>query len=242
MTPARKPVSPATKRSRLELTSPLELPARAVDGFRSMLASGAHPTTPAEEAAGSRLGTGLQPPEPGGATPAHLDRAFLFVDLSGFTAFVDREGEHAAIEVLTHFRAAARDVAARRGVRVGKWLGDGVMLVGTDPAIIAAAAGELRCRMEGSGFAIHAGLASGPVLLFEGDDYIGRPVNLAARLCDAAGPGEILALLGGDDLPTWMAVDGTVTVHVLGMGKVPGVSQLVVAPDVLADYVARSAA
>ncbi len=242
MAPARRPSPQASKRNRLELTSPLELPARAVGGFRSMIAGPAHPTTPAEEAAGSRVGTGLQPPEPGGATPAHLDRAFLFVDLSGFTAFVDREGEHAAIEVLTHFRSAARDVAARRGVRVGKWLGDGVMLVGTEPSVIAAAAGELRCRMAGSGFSIHAGLASGPVLLFEGDDYIGRPVNLAARLCDAAGPDEILAQLDGHDLPTWLAVDGTVTVHVLGMGKVPGISQLVVDADILADYLARSAA
>jgi class 3 adenylate cyclase len=30
------------------------------------------------------------------------------------------------------------------------------------------------------------------VLVFEGDDYIGRTVNLAARLCDEARPGELL--------------------------------------------------
>jgi class 3 adenylate cyclase len=29
-------------------------------------------------------------------------------------------------------------------------------------------------------------------LLFEGDDYIGSAVNMAARLCDAAGPHEVL--------------------------------------------------
>jgi adenylate cyclase len=35
-------------------------------------------------------------------------------------------------------------------------------------------------------------MATGLALLFEGDDYIGSAVNLASRLCDAAGPGEIL--------------------------------------------------
>jgi class 3 adenylate cyclase len=35
-------------------------------------------------------------------------------------------------------------------------------------------------------------MATGHALLFEGDDYIGSAVNMAARLCDAAGPKEIL--------------------------------------------------
>jgi adenylate cyclase len=45
-------------------------------------------------------------------------------------------------------------------------------------------------------------VATGRALLFEGDDYVGSAVNLAARLCDAAGPGEVL--VPGDqaiDLP-----------------------------------------
>ena len=36
-------------------------------------------------------------------------------------------------------------------------------------------------------------MASGAVILFEGDDYIGGAVNLAARLCDMAAPQEVLA-------------------------------------------------
>jgi class 3 adenylate cyclase len=40
---------------------------------------------------------------------------------------------------------------------------------------------------------IRAGFSGGDVILFEGDDYIGGPVNLASRLCDVAAPGEILA-------------------------------------------------
>ena len=40
--------------------------------------------------------------------------------------------------------------------------------------------------------AIRAGLARGPVIMFEGDDYIGRATNVASRLCDSAMPGEVL--------------------------------------------------
>ena len=36
------------------------------------------------------------------------------------------------------------------------------------------------------------GIASGLALLFEGDDYIGTAVNLAARLCDAAASYEVI--------------------------------------------------
>ena len=39
---------------------------------------------------------------------------------------------------------------------------------------------------------LRGGVAAGRVILFEGDDYIGRPVNLAARLCDEAEPHQLL--------------------------------------------------
>jgi class 3 adenylate cyclase len=39
---------------------------------------------------------------------------------------------------------------------------------------------------------LRVGIASGYALLFEGDDYIGSAVNMASRLCDAAGPFEVL--------------------------------------------------
>jgi class 3 adenylate cyclase len=39
---------------------------------------------------------------------------------------------------------------------------------------------------------LRVGMATGHALLFEGDDYIGSAVNMAARLCDAAGAFECL--------------------------------------------------
>ena len=91
------------------------------------------------------------------ANPLH--RTFAFVDVCGFTAYVDGHGAHAAIEVLKQFRSVARDVAARRGVRVAKWLGDGVMLVGTEPGPTVAAAAEMVARFHDTG--IRAGMPAG---------------------------------------------------------------------------------
>ncbi len=77
-------------------------------------------------------------------------------------------------------RLLTREIATRRGVVIAKWLGDGAMLVGDDIGPIIATTGELLARYLGEALALRAGATHGGVLLFEGDDYIGRPVNLAA--------------------------------------------------------------
>ena len=173
-------------------------------------------------------GTGIEPPVPLDRTgePVAVERTFAFVDITGFTEFCDRHGEHAAIDVLTRFRSLVRDIAARRGVRVAKWLGDGAMLVGVDEGPVIASVAELVMRTPVVGLDTHAGLTSGTVLLFEGDDYVGRPPNLAARLCDAAEPHEILAHSLTGSLPSWVETRETVTVEVAGVGEVVGVRSL----------------
>jgi class 3 adenylate cyclase len=64
---------------------------------------------------------------------------------------------------------------------------------------------------------MHAGMAGGPVILLEGDDYTGTSVNLASRLMGAAAPHEILTLpaLGA------LAPPGTL-VEPAGLLSVPG--------------------
>ncbi len=154
-------------------------------------------------------GTGIEPPVPEWVdVNQRLYRSFAFIDITGFTTYTDRHGTDAAIELLNRFRSACRDVTGRRGVRVAKWLGDGVMLVGTEAGPLIAAVGELALRLHDDEFDIHAGIADGTVLLFEGDDYVGRPVNLAARLCEAAGPGEALCVGMDDSIPDWIEVSG----------------------------------
>ena len=121
-------------------------------------------------------------------------RYFAFVDLCGFTRFTEVHGDEEAVAVLTGFRTLVRDVASEHGVRVAKWLGDGAMFVGTDGGDLAAALIDLDRRADDAvNLPIRAGMSGGDVILFEGDDYIGSPVNLAARLSDVAAPAEMLA-------------------------------------------------
>ena len=124
-----------------------------------------------------------------------VDRAFGIVDLSGFTSFSVVHGDEEAVNILARFRAATRDIASRRGIRVAKWLGDGALLVGVEYDALVAAVLELEQRTddEESPLALRAGVTAGRVIPFEGEDYIGSPVNLASRLCDVAHSCEVLA-------------------------------------------------
>jgi adenylate cyclase len=179
-------------------------------------------------------GTGIEPPVPEWVDVSQtLDRWFAFVDVCGFTAFTERHGTPAALEVLTRFRSAVRAVTGRRGVRVLKWLGDGAMLVGVEPGPVIAAVCELALRFSDDDFDIHAGVAGGHVLLFEGDDYIGPAANHAARLCEIAGPGEILGLGVTPHLPEWVRVDADRSVQAQGVGELHGVCRLVAAETVM---------
>lgn len=124
-----------------------------------------------------------------------VSRAFAFLDLSGFTSLTAVHGDELAVSLLTAFRAVVREVCSRRGVRIAKWLGDGAMLVGVEVPPVISTALEIESRLDttASPLAIRAGISCGDVILFEGDDYVGHAVNLAARICDVAGPHEVLA-------------------------------------------------
>lgn len=161
-----------------------------------------------------------------GETHLNVTRTFCFADLSGFTAYTRTHGPHAAVRQLGEFRRITRSVAARRGVRVAKWLGDGVMAVGVEPTPTIALGAHLIHHFADSGVDVRIGIATGTVLLFEGDDYIGEPVNLAAKLCSAAEPGEILAAGDEADLPDWVRSESDVSVRIKGVGSVGGIHRL----------------
>jgi adenylate cyclase len=180
-------------------------------------------------------GTGVEPPVPEWVDVSQtLERWFAFIDVCGFTTFTERHGTPAALEVLTRFRSAVRAVTGRRGVRVLKWLGDGAMLVGVAPGPVIAAVCELRLRFDQDTFEIHAGIAGGHVLLFEGDDYIGPAANHASRLCEVAAPGEVLAVGVAPHLPDWVRVEDQTSVLVPGIGELDGVVKLGVAESLFA--------
>ena len=131
-----------------------------------------------------------------------------FADLSSFTALTQALTPAQLSNLLNEFGATVADVVHADGGRVVKFIGDAVMWVSPTPERLVQAAADLvdhpRAREEKLG--VRAGLAYGAVLAINGD-YFGNPVNLAARLVDAAAPGQILADAAlRENLPDWPAV------------------------------------
>ena len=158
-------------------------------------------------------------------------RTFAFVDVSGFTALTELEGDEHAVEVLTAFRSILREICGRRGVRIVKWLGDGAMLVCVESPPLVEAILELHyvvttVASPAETVSLRSGITSGDVILMEGDDYVGHCVNVAARLCDLAREGEALADASVlDELPRWGEVVEQRDVDLRGVGKpVPAAS------------------
>ena len=123
-----------------------------------------------------------------------VPRTFAFLDLSGFTNYTAAYGDDAAGRILGAFRSLVREVASERGVRIAKWLGDGCMIVGVDQIAVIEFVTDLggRAAEVCAPLKLRAGVATGRALLFEGDDYIGSAVNMAARLCDYAQNVDVL--------------------------------------------------
>ncbi len=117
---------------------------------------------------------------------------FLFADLCGFTEYTYRNGDELAADLATKFHQRVRELAADEGCNVVKAIGDAVMVHSTD----CRAAVRLACRILSlSEFEdlppIRVGVDSGPAVERDGDWY-GSTVNAAARVADAATPGEVL--------------------------------------------------
>lgn len=124
------------------------------------------------------------------------DHTFLFADLVGYTALTEDVGDDAAADVAVAFQAAAQRVAQQCGCDVIKNLGDAVMIHGDDATRVVALALALRRELAAEGWCppLRMGVHSGPAVQ-RGADWYGATVNVAARVADAAGAGEILLSL-----------------------------------------------
>ncbi|WP_183095331.1 adenylate/guanylate cyclase domain-containing protein [Nocardioides stalactiti] len=161
--------------------------------------------------------------------------AVFFCDLRGFTAFTrDSEPEEVIADLDQYYRTVG-EVLQRHGATIGGYAGDGIMAYIGDPVPHAEPAraavrmvvelrgqlGDLVAEWErrGHDLSYGIGLAYGYATLgvvgFDGRyDYtpLGGVVNLAARLCGQAGPGQVLM-----DPATYGELDG------VGAGEpVPG--------------------
>lgn len=120
----------------------------------------------------------------------------VFTDLVGFSSWAVGAGDDDALRLLRDAARVTEPVVATHYGRVVKRLGDGVMAVFPAPqpafdAVVAARRGLSDIEVAGYRPQLRAGIHTGrPRAL--GGDYLGVDVNVAARLTEKAGPGEIL--------------------------------------------------
>jgi adenylate cyclase len=144
---------------------------------------------------------------PGGA---EVDVAILFADIRGSTALGERVQTSDFAELLNRFYAAATDVLLRHDGLIDKLIGDEAMalfipgVAGPDyrRKSVAAALELLRGVGYGSpegpwlqvGVGLNAGVAYAGNVGSAVVDFtaLGDPVNVAARLQSAAGPGQLV--------------------------------------------------
>jgi class 3 adenylate cyclase len=148
--------------------------------------------TPAGEQAAAEAGDGAP-------TPTYL----VMADLVGFVAYTEEAGDEAARDVARDFARVAKHHLGQTGGRVVKQLGDGIIgtvALDADPLpVLRALAADCR-DLDGSSWQLRAAAHRGQPIHQRGDLY-GRDVNLVARLCDLAAPGEAL-VTAGTDAPT----------------------------------------
>jgi class 3 adenylate cyclase len=139
----------------------------------------------------------------------------VYFDLRGFTSFVETAEPEELIDVVREYHAAAGGLVTAHAGTLEHFAGDGIMVFFNDPVPVAEhefQAAKLAMSMRnrigelaegwskrGYELSLGAGIAVGHATLgrigFEGrHDYgaLGAVTNLAARLSDEAGPGQIL--------------------------------------------------
>ena len=120
-----------------------------------------------------------------------LPMTIVFTDLEGFTTFTGRNGDAAARELLDRHHRAVGPIIRSRGGRTVKKLGDGLLVTFSAPEAAVLAALEM-CETDHGALRLRAGVHHGEAVLL-GDDLVGHDVNVAARVCDSAKGGQILA-------------------------------------------------
>jgi class 3 adenylate cyclase/YHS domain-containing protein len=117
---------------------------------------------------------------------------FAFVDMAGFTALTEAQGDEDAADLATMFADITR-AALGPGDRLVKTIGDAVLITSRNAAaglslverMLTEAASETRLPT------LRAGLHHGEAVERDGDVF-GAAVNLAARVAAEAHPAEVL--------------------------------------------------
>src|SRR5215216_5003706 len=121
----------------------------------------------------------------------------LFTDLAGSTGLEARIGPARAEDLRVEYFTVLREVMAETGGREVKTTGDGLMAVfpsvagAVDCAVAIEQRIDRRNEHADEELGVRVGVNMGDAIA-ENGDYFGLAVNTAARLCDAAAPGQVL--------------------------------------------------
>src|SRR5881296_2550590 len=123
----------------------------------------------------------------------------FFSDIRGFTDTTEELGDEVANQLVREQDFIVRSHIEAYGGDVVKTQGDSFMVAfkATRGAILCAigiqrSVAEKNSNQAGPRIAIGIGINTGEPIRQKDGDYIGGTVNLAARICAAAGPGQIL--------------------------------------------------
>jgi class 3 adenylate cyclase len=120
----------------------------------------------------------------------------MFTDIVGFTEYTAVQGDAEALKLLSLQERLVQD-ALPPGARVVKELGDGLLLWFPDACAAVECALALQSRFERESFEsmlplwVRMGIHWGHQTRRR-DDIIGHDVNVASRIVNVAGPGELL--------------------------------------------------
>jgi class 3 adenylate cyclase len=118
-------------------------------------------------------------------------RIILFTDLESSTALTQAVGDDKAQEVLHGHNDVVRQALADHNGEEVKHLGDGIMAGFTSAVSAVQSAQQIQRDLAGGEVRVRIGLNAGEPIA-ENNDYFGSAVQLAARVCDRAEPGQIL--------------------------------------------------
>ena len=119
----------------------------------------------------------------------------VFTDIVGFTEYTALQGDEEALALLAKQTRLVEE-ALPSDARIVKELGDGLLLWFADACQALACALLLQQRFESESddlqpLWVRIGMHTGHQRR-RGNDLVGHDVNLAARVVDVAGPGEVL--------------------------------------------------
>jgi WD40 repeat protein/class 3 adenylate cyclase len=125
-------------------------------------------------------------------------KTFLIADVRGYTRFTSDRGDEAAARLATRFAELARETIEAAGGTLVELRGDEALAVFDSARQALRAAADLQERFvtetvadPSLPLAVGIGLDAGEAVPVDGG-YRGGALNLAARLCSLAGPGEVL--------------------------------------------------